>query len=624
MERLFKRRKMKKTLILLLIFLVIITALFWWKLSKPLLIETKKSPPVAENTEKIPPKIYLLSYFMNKEFYEGAYKSVEKNVVKPKEMPQILIVNHHLLAPHFIAQVLHTASSDTIETVFLLSPNHHHRGGKTIFTNISPWKTPFGFLEANTKIIEKSGFSKISNDMIQAEHGISGIVAFIKKSFPNAQVVPLAIDDSATPEDEQKLQKFLSENFSQNSVIIGSMDFSHDLTNDIANFHDELSKAVLQNLDTEGAKRVDNDSRPILKTLINLAKEKGYTSFEILQNSNSSKIIKNPDQSLPTSYITGYFIKSFHKNEKPPAVMSILATGDIMLDRYIRKTIAKKGVEFIIDPFFQRFLSGQDITLVNHEGVMSTQVPNPPKGDMTNFTVDPALSKNLFQYGINMASIANNHTLDFGKIRLEETKKYLESAGIHTIGHPFNTQNISVIQEIRGEKIGFVAYHDLFTHDPEPILKEIKRIRPSVDFIMVYTHWGTEYFTGIPPSQRETAKQFIDAGADMIIGHHPHVIQPMEIYNGKPIFYSLGNFVFDQIFSEEVRTGLTLGIMIKKDIVEVSFFPIYRNANFSARIINGEERRKFLKQYSENSAVDERLKEEIKNGKVKIFRNIQK
>ncbi|MEI7510986.1 MAG: AmmeMemoRadiSam system protein B [Candidatus Peregrinibacteria bacterium] len=621
---------MKKFFLFILIPACTIFTLFWWKISERIAVNTYPEASQTLSVTPEDPSEYLRSYFSTPKFYEDAYESAKTlTSTHPEQAPdktvknvsQIFIVNHHLLAPHFIAQVMDIAGSPEIKTVFLLSPNHHHRGGKTILMSALPWKTPFGFLFTNSETLEKSGFPQMPKDMMQAEHGISGLVAFVKKSFPSAQIVPFAVDDSATTEDIRKLESFLSQNLTPDAVVIESTDFSHDLTSDIADFHDQMSLSVLKSLDTEGAKRVDIDSRPILQTLILLAKEKGYTSFEMLQNSNSSKILKNPDQEMPTSYITGYFFspgsgKKGGQKEK----ITILATGDIMMDRYIRKTIEKKGIEHIIDPFFQRFLSGQDITLVNHEGAMTPKAPHPPKGDMTNFTVNPSLSKNLFDDGINIASLANNHTLDFGKSGYTESKNYLESAGISTFGHPFNTQNISVIKEIRGVKIGFVAYHELFTHDPQTVLDEIKRIRPAVDFIIVYAHWGTEYFTGIPPSQQKTAKQLVDAGADMIIGHHPHVVQPMEIYNGKPIFYSLGNFIFDQIFSEEVRTGLTLGMVIEKDTVEISFFPMYRNANFSARIMNGDERRKFLQNYAEKSAVGKTEKEEIKSGKIVIPR----
>jgi len=154
-------------------------------------------------------------------------------------------------------------------------------------------------------------------------------------------------------------------------------------------------------------------------------------------------------------------------------------------------------------------------------------------------------------------------------------------------------------------------------------LSEIKRIKTEklADLIIVYPHWGTEYLTSHPDKrQTDLAHQFIDSGADIIIGSHPHVIQPIEIYKEKPIFYSLGNFVFDQYFSKETMQGL----MLKLDIVkkenkletDISFLPINITIDNQAELMGEDSKKQVLDNFAKNSLVEDNIKNEIREGKI--------
>jgi poly-gamma-glutamate synthesis protein (capsule biosynthesis protein) len=124
--------------------------------------------------------------------------------------------------------------------------------------------------------------------------------------------------------------------------------------------------------------------------------------------------------------------------------------------------------------------------------------------------------------------------------------------------------------EHENQKFGFVNYN-LFSQGSEPAaLAEIKKIRPQVDWLIVYTHWDNEYQPLAHSSSVSLAHQFIDLGADLIIGSHPHVIQNHEVYKDKHIYYSLGNFVFDQYFEPAVRQGLAVSVEFKPDTREVT------------------------------------------------------
>ena len=136
----------------------------------------------------------------------------------------------------------------------------------------------------------------------------------------------------------------------------------------------------------------------------------------------------------------------------------------------------------------------------------------------------------------------------------------------------------------------------------------------TTDLVIVNVHWGTEYEHQFNKIQQETAHNLIDAGADIIIGHHPHVVQGIEIYQGKPIFYSLGNFIFDQYFSSDTRAGLAVGINITDGKSEFYLFPLKSKLS-QVELTEGAEKEKFFSDLINWSNLEENYKEQIKQGK---------
>ncbi|HIQ56730.1 TPA: CapA family protein, partial [Candidatus Gracilibacteria bacterium] len=165
---------------------------------------------------------------------------------------------------------------------------------------------------------------------------------------------------------------------------------------------------------------------------------------------------------------------------------------------------------------------------------------------------------------------------------------------------------LTTFQEVRDVKIAFIAYHELFNGDTSPITTEIQKIKSEklAEFIVIYAHWGDEYLQKIHPRPQKKAHAFIDAGADIVIGHHPHVVQPMEIYNDKYIFYSLGNFVFDQVLGKSVRTRLGLGLEFicenncENKKINYTLFPLIadknKTYNFAVELMKKENQEKFI------------------------------
>ncbi len=231
-----------------------------------------------------------------------------------------------------------------------------------------------------------------------------------------------------------------------------------------------------------------------------------------------------------------------------------------MLDRLVRRQMMEYGDLFPFEKVAD-FLanSGADMTIGNLEGPI-THYPSKTidfKNKALQFTFATSTGALLRSVGFTHLGLANNHTLNFGPIGFRETKENLVEANLGYFGDPKNTDGIGMIATVRDMKIGLVGYH-AFDYGIEKIYAEIVRLRSQVDLLFVFPHWGTEY--ELVPNENQTypAHKMIDLGADAIFGAHPHVVQPIEIYKNKPIFYSLGNFIFDQDFSQNTKIGLAV------------------------------------------------------------------
>jgi gamma-polyglutamate biosynthesis protein CapA len=304
-----------------------------------------------------------------------------------------------------------------------------------------------------------------------------------------------------------------------------------------------------------------------------------------------------------------------------PQPVSLLAFGDVMLDRQVRRFINQNNNDY---PFrlIKNVFPGNDIIFANLEGSVTN---NPSKtldlkGKVLHFTFDPVMMQVLRTFGFNVVSLANNHAYDFLRDGYLETQEHLKTADIAYFGDPYNKENLSVIQEVKGMKIGFVGYHEFYTASTTSVVAEIARIRPEADIVIVAPHWGVEYATKHSKAQTAKAHEFIDAGADIVLGAHPHVVQPIEIYNGKPIFYSLGNFIFDQDFSYNTTHGL--GVRMVFDSIQdtetikvnVELIPITIRKT-QAALAPESDKAKMLADLAKTAVAPEEIKKGIGEGK---------
>lgn len=265
--------------------------------------------------------------------------------------------------------------------------------------------------------------------------------------------------------------------------------------------------------------------------------------------------------------------------------ISIIFTGDIMLDRGVEYKIEQHDNE--LNWPFNLLEMKADLIVGNLEGQISDKGVN--VGTIYSFRVNPGMINPLKEAGFNILNVNNNHFNDYTQTAFLDCLERLKENNIDYFGGGKNEEEAfsSLIKEINGTKIAFLSYMDLGTSywraqedkagiawieeaDLEKISQDIKKAKKEADILIVSMHSGTEYSQEISSFQEKLAKIAIDNGADLVIGHHPHVVQKYEEYKGKYIFYSLGNFIFDQSFSEETMTGMIVKITIQdKEIKEI-------------------------------------------------------
>jgi len=250
----------------------------------------------------------LRATFIKPDFYEQAY-SVVKPIEQRSEDIQGLLVNHHLLAFHLIAQAFDRVETSKARTVVLLAPNHFEQGGKRIITSADSWTTPYGTLLADRRMVDKlksSGLIVVDGQPFVKEHGVSGLVAFIKKSLPNARLVPIIFKVSTTPAQAKQLADYLMTILPSDALIVASLDMSHYVTDQIADDNDDQTVTALNNLDVSNVDRLEVDSRAAFRVLVETMKLKG-AKFNLLDRSSSAKLTGSKNPLDNTSYITGFF-----------------------------------------------------------------------------------------------------------------------------------------------------------------------------------------------------------------------------------------------------------------------------------------------------------------------------
>jgi len=547
------------------------------------------------------------------------------------------VVPHHLLAKDIIEDFFSYISSQRKpETIVILSPDHFQSeilNDNNAFITLD-WKSGSGKKEFENIKIDSLLGKKVADDdkialnssAIVYDHGITNLIPYIKKYFPETNILPILIPADITKEQVEQLVKIIDENTLLNTIIVASVDFSHYLPSRAADFHDTKSIRVLLNFEEENFKNIEVDCWQALYAARLFAKLRQKEVPRIIAHKNSVDFLK-----LYSETTTSYFSVVFGEKKSKEifsdstvdafteGVKTILLVGDIMLDREVENLIKQNSIYY---PFqnISHFLRGIDIVFGNLEGPV---VENPPEfpDDSLKFAFNPEVIKGASWSHFNLFSLSNNHTPDMGKEGLEETKEWLKKNWINFVGDPLSGSLDNLNSSFLRDNITFLAFNQIFPFmdKEEEIIKTIKAVKSlnPDNFLIVSLHWGEEYKLINSPVQQSLAHKIIEAGGDLIIGHHPHVVQNIEKYQGKLIFYSLGNFIFDQYFSPETQEGLAVGLEIYPDRLAFQLFPLQINLS-QPILMERDKASEFLIQLANRS--DNRLEDEIKSGIIKIER----
>ncbi len=282
-------------------------------------------------------------------------------------------------------------------------------------------------------------------------------------------------------------------------------------------------------------------------------------------------------------------VKAEDNGEKDETIISM--AGDVLFDGVIRKYHNQYGIGYPWEKV-KTYFTEDDLTIVNLE----TSITNGGKkwpNKQYNFRSSPMTPKVMKESGIDVVTLANNHVLDYGYDGFIDTLNNLDKYEIKYTGAGKNKKEAvkGIVAEENGVKIGIVAYSRVipeskwYANDKRPgvlsgydpyvdeMCKKIQEMRKNTDIVVLSIHWGVERSTAPRAQEIKLAKKAIDNGADVVMGHHPHVLQGIQVYKGKPIFYSLGNFVFNSTSELSKKTMIGQVVIKNKKIERVNIIP---------------------------------------------------
>jgi len=513
------------------------------------------------------------------------------------------VVPHHLLAKEIMVDFFEFVSKQEQhpETIVLLSPDHFNCSAlqkENSFISID-WETDdvkLNEISVNYKLLKELSINnkiKPTRSSVLAEFGITNLLPLIKEYLPKTKIVPIIIPEGISREQTERLVHSIHEITSPRVMLVASVDFS-----------------LLLNFEEEHFKNIEVDSWQSLHAVRLFAKLRESEKSLIVAHKNSVDFLPC-DFNSTTSYFSVVFQKG--KENKYIKIETVLLAGDMMLDRGMEELIKQNSIYY---PFLNivQLLRGVDVVFANLEGPV-VQTPQAYSTSSLIFSSHPNILEGMRWSKINLLSIANNHIYDMGKEGLEETKSWLQEYRINFVGSPFSGSTDKNNNPAYSEQSIFLSFNRVLPYIDyqREIIKEVQKVRQSNPgkFIIVSMHWGNEYELTSSPVQRELAQRIITAGADIIVGHHPHVVQEIELIQDKPIFYSLGNFIFDQQVMPETKEGLAVGLTISSDKLTFRLFPI-KNQSGQPILMSQNEAKLFLKNLAEKS--DKRLWENIKKG----------
>lgn len=329
-------------------------------------------------------------------------------------------------------------------------------------------------------------------------------------------------------------------------------------------------------------------SLPFLVIVANRTGQSELPSVSFPAITTTTQTIQIPQMTLDSVFSNNHTWISSLPQEK---TITMIATGDVIPARSVNTRMINRGFTW---PFEKTkdLLAAADLTIINLEAPLVSGCLPTDQGMI--FCCDTRAVEGLVYAGVDIATLANNHTDNYSQSGIDETKEILSEKGITPV-----TQ--MVLKNIKGITFAFLAFNDIGIPD-EGIKEKITAARAQADIVVVSFHWGVEYTTQPTDRQIRMAHEAVDVGADVILGNHPHWIQPVELYKDKFIIYAHGNFIFDQMWSEETKYGV-VGRYTFYDgkLVDIEYIPVYIQDYGQPQILEGQQRETILQKMKDTS-----------------------
>ena len=381
----------------------------------------------------------------------------------------------------------------------------------------------------------------------------------------------------------------------------------------------------------DAAAKPDTGKKTLVKEdIINIDNVKKYEEknpqdADNMEKTENAENTENTDsaQSIEQALEENVFVKEAANKDE----VTITFAGDILFDANfaIMVSLLQRGGDISrgITPEVMEEMKSADIMMLNNEFPYSDRgEPTPDKA--YTFRAKPSTVSYLGELGVDIVSLANNHAYDHGEEAFLDTLQVLKDAGIHYVGAGINAEEAErpVYYIINGIKIAFVSATQIERNETpdtkeatdttpgvfrcwngEKLLRTVRETKENSDIVIVYVHWGTENQAETDWAQEKQARELVEAGADLIVGDHPHCLQRIEIIKGVPVFYSLGNFWFN---SREIDTGLLKVTVAEGKLKSCRFIPCLQS-NCTTTLLTGAEKERVLewmREQSENVGID--------------------
>lgn len=539
------------------------------------------------------------------------------------EAPYGGILPHNLAVRGGIEDYLKQFQDQKIESIVLLAPNHLAYGPYLISMSGDSLSLNGRVAPVDSEIKERllaSGLVKIDDKSVADELAVKALVPLLQKYFPEADINPVIFKDRPSDEASTKLAQALAGlRPNKRLLVLGTVDFSHYQSRPVADFHDEQSRAAIENFDYRKVKNLEIDSPAVLLTSLKYFEAVGARQPQLIAHSNTADLANSDD--IPT---TSHFFYIFKPGEMQAYKQaSALLFGDLMLDRGVRQIIERKGADKLLADLKGeegRFFRGTDYVGANLEGAVTPNGAHYPPVLANDFAFKPEHVAAFKQYGFNVFNLANNHISDQSLAGEKSTRQSLAAQQLNYSGcHDRQVADCSSYITGKGSTtVAWLGFSQVYGQlDSKQVTAKIREAKRRADFVIVNIHWGQEYQPRFNSKQQVLAHLMVEAGADAVIGHHPHVVQGVELYQGHPIFYSLGNFIFDQYFSARTMQGLGVGLDLTAQQITAYLFPLDLDHS-RPKLSAGKARQRRLSEIADLSAGEVAFKQQIRSGRLVI------